>query len=295
MKLIQIIDRPIAFQRSFVYMTKSINAALMLSQAVYWSNRTTLSDGWFYKVRDEWENETGLTRTEQETARKILRNLGILEENLRGVPAKMHYRINEDNLRTCLLETSRTVGGKPADSDVGNLPTYIGTETTTETTAESTTKALSTKAVSKFRLPDWIDSERWNDYEDMRKKLKKPMTDKARSLAVGKLVELEVQGSPHEAVLEQSIMNSWQGLFPVRDEGGARGTSKAQQRTTGMVNAGREVIAGISQMDRNGAYANRSDGGTGGEQGAPTLDGRVHTRQRSRALTDGESIPESSD
>ena len=56
------------------------------------------------------------------------------------------------------------------------------------------------------------------DYSAMRVKLKKPMTDRAKQLAIGKLRELSGE-DPTEMIriLEQSIANSWQGLFPLRD------------------------------------------------------------------------------
>lgn len=56
------------------------------------------------------------------------------------------------------------------------------------------------------------------DYSAMRVKLKKPMTDRAKQLAIGKLRELSGE-DPAEMIriLEQSIANSWQGLFPLRD------------------------------------------------------------------------------
>lgn len=56
------------------------------------------------------------------------------------------------------------------------------------------------------------------DYSAMRIKLKKPMTDRAKQLAIGKLRELSGE-DPAEMIriLEQSIANSWQGLFPLRD------------------------------------------------------------------------------
>ncbi|MGL1664079.1 hypothetical protein ACSTJP_00070, partial [Vibrio parahaemolyticus] len=67
---------------------------LMLSQALYWSKRTNDPDGWFYKSQVEWEEETGMTRYEQEGARKALIKLGVLEELKRGVPCRLHYRVN---------------------------------------------------------------------------------------------------------------------------------------------------------------------------------------------------------
>ena len=102
MNLNTLFDRPIAFHRCFVTITGSVTAALMLSQAFYWSKRTSLPDGWFYKSQAEWHEETGLTRREQETARKVLRNLGIFSEKLIGIPATLHYKINQDVLSDLL-------------------------------------------------------------------------------------------------------------------------------------------------------------------------------------------------
>lgn len=93
-----VLDRPIAFNPAFKKITGSTVAAMMLSQGWYWSKRTDDEDGWFYKTGAEWEEETGLTRSEQETARKILRNTGVWEEDLRGVPATMYYRINRQEI-----------------------------------------------------------------------------------------------------------------------------------------------------------------------------------------------------
>ena len=48
-------------------------------------------------------------------------------------------------------------------------------------------------------------------------KIKKPMTDRAVLLAIRELEKLKGEGHEPKQVLEQSILNSWQGLFPLRD------------------------------------------------------------------------------
>ena len=57
----------------------------------------------------------------------------------------------------------------------------------------------------------------FNDYKDMRRKIKKPLTKKAEELAKKKLKELS-GGDEQKAIkiLEQSTMNSWQGLFELK-------------------------------------------------------------------------------
>lgn len=67
-------------------------------------------------------------------------------------------------------------------------------------------------------LPDWIPADAWGGYVAMRKQIKKPLTDYAQKLAIGKLQDLMLQGQSVQAVLEQSIFNSWQGLFAIKAE-----------------------------------------------------------------------------
>lgn len=59
------------------------------------------------------------------------------------------------------------------------------------------------------------------DYVEMRKQLKKPMTDRAVELAINKLQKLSGGDNDLAAqIIEQSVMNSWLGLFPLKDGGG---------------------------------------------------------------------------
>lgn len=129
--LMQLLDRPIAFQPSFVAIGAGVTGAVLLSQLVYWQNRM---DGWFYKTQAELTTETGLTRYEQEGARKKLIAAGVLEEKLRGVPAKLFFRVNEIALETLLIQhaenpqtrmrqTSRQECGKPTGKFAGNQRT----------------------------------------------------------------------------------------------------------------------------------------------------------------------------
>lgn len=106
--LIQLLDRPVAYQPSFANLRagkvkSGPVAAVFLSQLVYWHNR--MDGGWIYKTQAEINQETQLTRDEQETARKRLVALGVLEEARRGVPATMHFRIVSDRLEALLVES----------------------------------------------------------------------------------------------------------------------------------------------------------------------------------------------
>lgn len=133
-------DRPIAFHRAFVSLG-GVKVALFLSQALYWTNRLPADrGGWFWKTGEEWRDETGLTREEIDTVRKRLKALGVLEEKLTGVPAKLWYRVNasklEERLQASVWEGHGPVCVKPTNCVVGNPQTI--TETTAETPSEIT-------------------------------------------------------------------------------------------------------------------------------------------------------------
>jgi hypothetical protein len=95
--LLDVFDLPVSFHRCLVPVTGGVTAALMLSQAI-WTTQTQerAADGWFSKSRDEWTEETGLSRWEQETARRALRSAGFIEEKRVGVPAKLWFRVRPE-------------------------------------------------------------------------------------------------------------------------------------------------------------------------------------------------------
>ncbi|WGM01933.1 hypothetical protein [Arsenophonus nasoniae] len=152
MNIQNLLDRPIAFHRSFVTITKSVTSALMLSQAIYWAKRgKTHSDGeaWFYKTQADWEEETGLSRREQETARKKLIGLGVMNEKRTGVPARIFFSIDFNKLeelldctnkngvisQSSMAESANLACTKCTNSDGGKRQS--NTETTTETTTKN--------------------------------------------------------------------------------------------------------------------------------------------------------------
>ena len=57
------------------------------------------------------------------------------------------------------------------------------------------------------------------DFADMRKKIKKPLTEKAKELTLSELEKLAPGDEATKvAILEQSIQRCWQGVFPLKSE-----------------------------------------------------------------------------
>ena len=57
-----------------------------------------------------------------------------------------------------------------------------------------------------------------SDYIEMRKKIKAPLTDRAVDLMLTNLAIMSKDPAEQIQILNQSIMNSWKGLFPLKQE-----------------------------------------------------------------------------
>ena len=69
------------------------NAAIMLSQLLFWSRTKADEDGWFYRTRQQMKTRCGLGKTAQKSAAKVLSDKNMVETDLRGMPARKHYRV----------------------------------------------------------------------------------------------------------------------------------------------------------------------------------------------------------
>lgn len=68
-----------------------------------------------------------------------------------------------------------------------------------------------------FVLPDWIPLETWSAFLEMRKRIKKPATEFAKKLIVGKLEKFKSQGQDVVSILEKSITSGWQDVFEIKE------------------------------------------------------------------------------
>lgn len=94
-----VFDEPIVAQRWAVTATGSITAAVMISYALQLSQALqNKNEGWFAKTIKEWQEEAGLSRSEQETARARLLELGLLKERRKGMPARLEYKVDQDRV-----------------------------------------------------------------------------------------------------------------------------------------------------------------------------------------------------
>jgi len=81
---LQRLGKPIAYYPGLVPLTGSVTAKT--------------PDGWINKTQREMSEKTGLSRCEQESSRRLLKEIGFLEEKYAGCPRKLYYRLNMDRI-----------------------------------------------------------------------------------------------------------------------------------------------------------------------------------------------------
>jgi hypothetical protein len=187
--LAELLRRPVAYHPALAQAFGSIGFALIWSQLFYWKDKTLDPDGWIYKSHVDWLRETGLSRKEQETARRIGKELGILEEKLCGRPATLHYRLNWEKTCEILQKYSEGIPTAPQRA----------TPPTREKPAEP--------------LPEWLNPKAWDVWCRYRKESGKKMTPTTQKM---QWKFLEEHKETHSLIIKQSIMNGWQGLFALK-------------------------------------------------------------------------------
>lgn len=169
--------------------------------------------------------------------------------------ASKELRMSEQSIRTFIdfLKTSQNLTIKTTNKfsviSIINWNTYQGNEFENNqqinqplTNNQPTTnhkqeyKNKRTKETI-FILSEKIKKETWDAYLEMRKAIKKPATEHAKKLIINKL--LSMTDDPN-AVLEQSIANSYQGVFPLK--GGNNGTGTNQQANAGYFAIQKEYV-----------------------------------------------------
>lgn len=80
-------------------------------------------------------------------------------------------------------------------------------------------------------VPEWIPKPEWDAWIEMRDIKRAPTTAKALQLAIGKLEELRAAGEEPAAILNQSTLAGWTGLFTAKRQ--AKQYEKQTQKSQG--------------------------------------------------------------
>lgn len=119
-------DRPIAFIPNLARELGGIEEALFYQQLHYWGDKGDREDGFIYKTVEQLEEETTLTRRQQDRVRLKLIKMGWIEVKKTHAPngsPTLHYR--------CLMEISIEVRtGTKAEKSKKEMTSLAGFEPT---------------------------------------------------------------------------------------------------------------------------------------------------------------------
>lgn len=125
-------------------------------------------------------------------------------------------------------------------------------------------------------LPEWVPSEAWDAFAEMRRRKGKGarLTDRAVTLLIGKLEDLRRHGHDPGAVLDQSTLNQWTDVYALKDN---RNGSQNDWGSTASPYSGRDTRDGFAraldrrihrdQPEQPPSPARRPDAGDGGSDG----------------------------
>lgn len=226
----------IVVNRSFIKLM-GLDAAVLLgelaSEYLYFEGQDMLKDSeWFYSTVENLEANTGLSTYEQRQAINKLVSLGIIEVKKMGIPAKRWVRICEQQVIQILNNKSfkncTTGDAKIAPQVVEKLHRNKNREIKIE---NNNNKRKSKKErideMTYDQVLDNIEIIRDNpklretcvEYIKMRKRIKAPLTSYALYLNMNEAYKIAAGDiSMMQAVIEQSIKESYRGIFPLKDK-----------------------------------------------------------------------------
>lgn len=139
-----------------------------------------------------------------------------------------HQRIQTKQSKFPAPEDADAPGWQPPASEFDDFPPEVGEVPEEQPPAEPPKREPETKEdqFSEFAATDEALLKTLRDFEKMRAKIKKPLSDRAKSLLLSRLKTF-----PKEEwipILEQSIYFCWQGIFPLKDD-----AHRQQERKSG--------------------------------------------------------------
>lgn len=167
--------------------------------------------------------ETGLSRQTVVAHLQHAKDAGWIEVAKHGYKGKRWAR-NEYCIAwpkvVNVLDRLDGEGGQPGIHKVVNLldsnSSRNSSDLDTNVSKETSRQARKPARVSALTLPTWLQPDTWAQFVAHRKAIKSPLTLQAMELAISKLDGLRQQGHDPREVIEQTILNGWKGLFPIK-------------------------------------------------------------------------------
>lgn len=189
---------------------------------LHWNNQKNIDySDWFFRSRDQIEEQTTLSHKVQIKCVKLLTDAGLLQSKLKGLPAITHYLIGADeckNLINLIGKKASTSYSQTADLDDPKRLTINNISNNNKNINNINNKEILNKK-NIYVYPDNFNDQLIkiaNDFFVYRSEIKKPFkSQKAIDLKIKQWSE-QINKYGIDAVynsIETSIANQYQGTF----------------------------------------------------------------------------------
>jgi hypothetical protein len=118
-------NRVVGYSPDLARIVGGATIGLFLSQLLFLSDKGHNPDGWVYKSEQEMGKETGLTKREQQTARRKLLALGVIRIERRGFKFTYHFKVLWERLYQVITGAQRP---QTVSTETGQRPHTVPTE-----------------------------------------------------------------------------------------------------------------------------------------------------------------------
>lgn len=192
-------------------------SAILLNKIMYLSKYTSREDGYCWRTAKELEDELGLSQYQQKLAIQKLEEAGIIETKntyIIGTQIKCkHFRIID---KSGLEETNKCDLSEINKCDLQETYKSDLEETNKSVNNNKTIIIKHNNKTIKEYYQDKELNDLFNDYLDLRKKIKAVNSERAINTLIKKLEPYN--DIIKKQMLNESIVNSWKSVYPIKEK-----------------------------------------------------------------------------
>ena len=144
-------------------------------------------------------------------------------------PFLNQFKRDEEKYQNVVERNKINIAKRWSKPNTKNTTGKIGIPKDTKNTDSDSKNKSDSKSDNKNDLPIFINKDLFNSFIEMRLKIKKPLTEKAKELLIKDLTNIENKKTGDANIaLENSIKNSWQGVFEPRQNSFNNNQNKTQ-------------------------------------------------------------------
>lgn len=210
----------------------------LASEYEYWKKRGELDEsGHFFSTIENIEENTGIKEKKQRTILNSLKEQGLVDIKLKGLPAKRYIRLNDEKLVAELLnndgEKGVTSSVKMAELERPKEPTNNNniTKINNKNKKKESKNSFNDIIVEYAKTLDYEIRAEVTDllieWLKVRKAKRAALTDRAIQINIDKLNSLAAQsGMNIPAYLREVICRGWAAFYPINTYGNSKPPAK---------------------------------------------------------------------